>query len=60
MMVTLPDTDLETVSLSQSPQFLAIIERSRIRYANEGGIPSAEMRQRLGIPPSQTEPSPEP
>jgi hypothetical protein len=59
-MATLPDPDVEAVSLSQSPQFLAIMERSRIRYAKEGGISSAEMRRRLGMPPQQIEPSPEP
>ncbi len=52
-MATLPDPDVETVSLSQNPQFLAIMERSRVRYAQEGGISSAEMRQRFGLEPRQ-------
>jgi len=55
-IVALPNTDLETAALSQNPQFLAIIERSRARYAQEGGISSAEMRRRLGVTPSQTDP----
>lgn len=59
-IVALPNTDLETAALSQNPQFLAIIERSRARYVEEGGISSAEMRRRLGVAPSQTEPVSEP
>lgn len=48
-VVALPNTDAETIALSQNPQFLAIMERSRIRYAREGGISSADMRQRFGL-----------
>lgn len=48
-LVTIEDADLETVSLSINPKFLAIIERSRARQQAEGGIPSEEMRRRLGI-----------
>jgi antitoxin (DNA-binding transcriptional repressor) of toxin-antitoxin stability system len=50
-VVALPNTDAETVSLSQHPQFLAIIERSRVRQAQEGSISSAEMRQRFSDTP---------
>jgi prevent-host-death family protein len=42
--------DLETVSLSTNPAFLAIIERSRARQQAEGGISSEEIRRRLDIP----------
>lgn len=52
-VVALPNTDAETIALSQNLQFLAIMERSRIRYAQEGGISSADMRQRLGLEPKQ-------
>jgi prevent-host-death family protein len=52
-VVALPNTDAETIALSQSPQFLAIMERSRIRYAQEGGISSADMRKRLGLASTQ-------
>jgi|RhiMetdeSRZDD1v2_1073273.scaffolds.fasta_scaffold1621414_2 prevent-host-death family protein len=51
-VVALPNTDAETVALSQSPQFLAIIERSRARQAQEGGISSADMRQRFNNAPT--------
>ncbi len=43
-------TDWETESLSNNPKFLAILERSRKRLREEGGISSEEMRRRLGLP----------
>ncbi|GFP20502.1 hypothetical protein HKBW3S03_02005, partial [Candidatus Hakubella thermalkaliphila] len=43
------NADMETVSLSTNPQFLALIERSRARQQAEGGISSEEMRRRLGL-----------
>jgi antitoxin (DNA-binding transcriptional repressor) of toxin-antitoxin stability system len=45
--------DVETISLSLNPKFLAIMERSRKRYEQEGGITSEEIRRRFGLPPSQ-------
>ena len=51
-VVALPNTDAETVTLSQSPQFLAIIERSRTRQAQAGCILSADMRQRFNNAPT--------
>ncbi len=46
-VVPLPNTDAETIALSQNPQFLAIIERARARQDREGGISSADMRRRF-------------
>jgi hypothetical protein len=43
--------DYETISLSLNPKFLAIIERSRMRHAREGGISPEEIRKKFGIPP---------
>jgi hypothetical protein len=43
------DADWETESLSNNPKFLAILERSRKRLREEGGISSDEMRRRLGL-----------
>jgi len=51
LLLPVEGSDLETVSLSMNPKFLAIIERSRIRQAVEGGISSEEMRERLGLKP---------
>ncbi|MBI4673477.1 MAG: type II toxin-antitoxin system prevent-host-death family antitoxin [Chloroflexi bacterium] len=47
-LVSLKNADLETITLSAHPHFLALIERSRARQKTEGGISSAEMRRRLG------------
>lgn len=48
-LVPIENADLETVTLSTHPQFLALIERSRVRQKSEGGISSKEMRRRLGL-----------
>ena len=48
-LVAVENADLETVALSVDAQFLALIERSRTRQKGEGGIPSAEVRRRLGL-----------
>jgi antitoxin (DNA-binding transcriptional repressor) of toxin-antitoxin stability system len=47
-LIPLENADVETVTLSTHPQFLALIERSRTRQKTEGGISSEEMRRRLG------------
>jgi hypothetical protein len=41
--------DMESVSLSTNPQFLALIERSRKRQDAQGSISAQEMRRRLGL-----------
>jgi antitoxin (DNA-binding transcriptional repressor) of toxin-antitoxin stability system len=48
-LLAVPNADLETVSLSTNPKFIALIERSRQRQATQGGISSEEMRRRLGL-----------
>jgi prevent-host-death family protein len=48
-LVSIENADLETITLSTNPQFIALIERSRARQKAEGGISSAEMRRRLGL-----------
>jgi hypothetical protein len=45
------NADLETVSLSFNPEFLAIIERSRASYSEKGGSSSEELRKEFGLPP---------
>jgi hypothetical protein len=47
--VPIPNADEETVSLSTSRKFLAIIERSRSRTKKEDGISAKELRRRLGL-----------
>ena len=48
-LVPIENADLETLSLSTHPQFLSLIEGSRRRHKEEGGISMAEMRRRLGL-----------
>ena len=48
-LVSIPNVDRESLSLSNNPQFLAILERSWARLKKEGGISDKEMRRRLGI-----------
>lgn len=49
-LVNISNADLETVSLSNNPKFLNLIERSRTRQKSEGGISTEEMRRRLEKP----------
>lgn len=48
-LIALSNADLETMTLSQDPEFLALIERSRARQEQEGGLSSDELRRRLGL-----------
>ena len=50
ILVSIPNTDIETVSLTNNPKFIALIERSRAKQKSEGGISSEEMRRRLERP----------
>jgi antitoxin (DNA-binding transcriptional repressor) of toxin-antitoxin stability system len=47
-LVAIDADDLESAALSVHPQFLAILERSRLRH-ERGGISTDEMRQQLGL-----------
>lgn len=47
VILSLANTDLETVSLSMNPEFIALIERSRTRAATQGGISPEEMKRRV-------------
>jgi prevent-host-death family protein len=51
VMLPLDNVDLESVSLSTNPAFMALIERSRARARDEGEVTADEMRRRgLGMP----------
>jgi hypothetical protein len=50
-VVPADDDDVESLLLSINPQFQAILERSQQRLLSEGGLSSAEVRQRLGLAP---------
>lgn len=49
-LVSIINADIETVSLSSNPKFIALIERSRAKQKAAGGISSDEMRRRLEKP----------
>src|SRR5712691_1793744 len=51
VLLPVRNADLETVSLSFNPEFLAIIERSRASYYQKGGSSSEEVRKEFGLPP---------
>jgi len=48
-LVAIENADMETISLSTNPKFMALIERARTRQQAEGGISGEEMRRRLGL-----------
>jgi prevent-host-death family protein len=47
VLLPLTNTDMETLALSTNPDFIALIERSRARARDEGGVSSEEMRRRV-------------
>jgi prevent-host-death family protein len=47
-LVPIENADLETISLSTNRRFLDLIERSRSRVRDEGGVSSEGMRGRFG------------
>jgi prevent-host-death family protein len=49
VLMPLENTDLETASLSSNPRFLELLERSRNRRNQEGGVSSPEVRRQLGL-----------
>ena len=49
VVLSVENADLETISLSTNPRFIALIEHSRKRQESEGGISSEEMRERLSL-----------
>lgn len=49
-IVPLDELDYEAWILSENPDFMALIEHSRERYRQEGGVPLEEVRRQLGLP----------
>lgn len=50
VVLPIENADDESISLSQNPKFLAIIERSRVSHRVSGGLTSEEVRRQLGLP----------
>ena len=46
-LLSVPNADLETISLSTNPAFVSLISRSRVRQEEQGGVSSEEMRRRV-------------
>jgi prevent-host-death family protein len=46
-VVPISGTDMESLSLATNPDFMAIIERSRLRTPAGSGVSTEEMRRRL-------------
>ena len=49
------EQDVEILLLSINPQFQAILDRSERRLESQGGLSSAEVRGRLGLPVKDSE-----
>ncbi len=43
------DSDWESTSLANNPQFTALVQESRRSYREKGGISMADLRQELGL-----------
>lgn len=48
-LIDIEDVDFETISLSTNPDFMKIIQHSRRRQEQEGGISSEEIKRRLKV-----------
>jgi len=49
VVVAVKGVDLETVSLSTNPDFIALMERSRASYRATGGLSLDQVRRRYGL-----------
>ena len=47
VLVPIRDADMETVSLSLHPNFIAMLQESRTRLKTEGGISLEQLKQEL-------------
>ena len=52
-LMSIENADLETVSLSTDPRFIALIERSRALYKPGTGIPLEEIKRKYAIKPKR-------
>jgi PHD/YefM family antitoxin component YafN of YafNO toxin-antitoxin module len=50
-LLSVSDLDVESLSLSMNPRFIAMLERSRARTRLEGGLSTEGVCRRLGIRP---------
>ncbi len=52
-IVPTDEHEAESLLLSINPQFQAILARAEARLESEGRLSSAEVRRRLGLPPTE-------
>ena len=52
-VVPIHGVDMESLSLSTNPEFIALIERSRASYKATGGISVEDMRKKYVIKPAR-------
>jgi hypothetical protein len=52
-VVSLEGVDEESLAVSTDPRFIRIIQRSRKRQEEEGGVPAAEVRRLFDLPPAK-------
>jgi len=55
-VVPVEGMDLESLALSTSRDFIALIERSRASYRKSGGVSLSEVRAKYGVKPKVTRP----
>lgn len=53
-LISLKSVDPETLRLSTDPKFIALIEKSRDRLKDEGGISSTVVRRKLKLKPAKS------
>lgn len=49
VLMAIENADLETVSLSTNPRFLALIEHSRLQRSELGALSAGDVRRELGL-----------
>src|SRR5262249_18443028 len=54
-LVPVEGMDWESLVVSTGPDFIDLIERSRLDYREHGGYSSEEVRRELGLPPFDPE-----
>ena len=51
VVVAVTGVDIEALSLSTNPDFIALVEKSRASYRTNGGVSLDEVRRKYGLQP---------
>ncbi|NEP14566.1 MAG: hypothetical protein F6K14_31085 [Symploca sp. SIO2C1] len=49
VLISVTEDELEDISLSKNPEFLAILEKSRTSLQHKGGVSLEQVKQGLGL-----------